>query len=92
MNCSAVDAQSSMVIADGRSIRCIQKAVDVAFRVVVEVDLPDPELVGGPHPSRVRDAVDRLLRQLQSRVVVHELRHSLYLRADRPSPRLTAAA
>jgi hypothetical protein len=81
VNFSAVDAQGSVVIALGLRVGCVQEAVHGAVGVVVELNLPNPELVGSAHMGTRSDVVDRFLGQRQLRVKVHELRHVLLLQS-----------
>jgi hypothetical protein len=60
---------------------CVQEAVHGAVGVVVELNLPNPELVGSARMGTCSDVVDRFLGQLQLRVKVHELRYVLLLQS-----------
>jgi len=64
-----------MVVADGLLVRAFQEAVDLAVGVVVELDLPHAELVGGAVPRPLGDLEDGFGGQLEVVVVVHEQRH-----------------
>ena len=65
------------MLADGLLVGPLEKAVDLPVGVVEELHLPHPELVGGALPGALRDLVDRLPRQLQVVVKVHEPRQDV---------------
>ena len=64
-----------MVAADGFLVGAVEQAVDLAFGAVVELKLLDAELVGPGVSGVVGDLGDRLWRQLQVLMEVHELGH-----------------
>jgi len=72
---AARDTDRLVVPADGVLVRALQEAINLAVRVVVELDLPDAELVGGARPCPLRDLVDVFRRKLQVIVEIHEPRH-----------------
>ncbi len=61
-----------MVVADGLLVRALEEAVDLAVGVVVELDLPHAELVGGAVPRPLGYLLDGFGGQLEVVVVVHE--------------------
>jgi hypothetical protein len=65
-----------MVVADRLRARCLQEAIHRPVRVVIQLDLPHPELIGSVGAGSLGDFEDRLSRQLQIRMEVHELRHT----------------
>ena len=75
VNVAARDAERLVVFADRVLVRPFEQAVDLAVGVVVKLDLPDAELVGGALPCSLRDLVDAFGGKLQVIVEVHEPRH-----------------
>ena len=72
---AAGDAEGGVVAADGFFVGAVEQAVNLAFGVVVELELADAELVGASVAGVVGDLVDRVGGQLQIRVEVHETGH-----------------
>src|ERR1035438_1894413 len=66
-----------MMLADRVLVRTLQEAVDLAVGVMVKLDLPYTEVVGGALARSLRYLVDRFLRQLQVVVKIHEPRHAV---------------
>jgi hypothetical protein len=69
---AAGDAQGGMVAADGLFVGAFEQAIDHAVGVVVQLQLPDTELIGPRVAGVVGDLGDRLGGQLQVLVEVHE--------------------
>lgn len=62
---AAGDAQRLVMPADRLLIRAFQEAVDLAVGVVVTLDLPHADLVGGADPRACGYLLDGLGRELQ---------------------------
>jgi hypothetical protein len=69
---AAGNVKGIMVLADRLLIRAFQEAIDLAVGVVVELNLPHAELVGGAVPRSLGYLVDGILRQLEILVEIHE--------------------
>ena len=65
MNVPARDTKRGVVLADGVLVGPVQQAVHMALGVVVQLDLPHAELVGGAISGIFRDLRDGLGTQLQ---------------------------
>src|SRR5215470_2564627 len=71
----AVDAERGVVLADRVFVGPVEQAVHLAVGVVVQLDLPDAELVRPLVAGVVGDLRDRLWRQLEVCVEIHEPGH-----------------
>src|SRR3984885_5924549 len=83
MHVAAGNIEGLMMVADGLLVRSFQEAIDLAVGVVVELNLPHAELVGGAVPRSLGYLVDGILRQLQILMEVHEPWHVC---PPRPAP------
>ena len=80
MHLTAGNVERRVMLTDGFLVRPLKQAVDLPISVVEQLDLSHPELVGHAVSGSLRDLVDRLLRQLEVVVEVHEPRHVVPLR------------
>ena len=72
---AAGDADRLVVLADRVLVRALQQAVDLPVGVVLQLDLPDAELVGRAVPRALGDLLDGVGGQLQILVEIHEPGH-----------------
>ena len=75
MHVAALDSERRMVVPDSIGIGRVEKAVNLTLRVVEQLDLADAELVARPVLCILGELLDRLRRQLQLGMKIHELRH-----------------
>jgi hypothetical protein len=62
---TAGDVERRVMLADRLLVRAFQEAVDLAVGIVLKLDLPHAELVGGAVPCSLGYLVDGFRRQLQ---------------------------
>lgn len=72
---AAGNVQRCVMPADRIFVRCLQEAVDLAVRVVIQLDLPYAELIANAVPCSLGYLLDGLRRELQVVVVIHESGH-----------------
>jgi hypothetical protein len=75
MHVTTWDPEGLMVLAHGLGVGRFQELVDLAVRIVKELDLTHAELVGFLVPGVLCDLLNRLIGKLQVVVIIHELRH-----------------
>jgi hypothetical protein len=72
---AALDSERRMVVPDSLGIRRVEKAVHPTIRVVEQLDLADAELVSLPVFCILSELLDRLRRQPELGMKIHESRH-----------------
>jgi len=73
------DPKGFMVLPHRFCVRCLEEAIDLTTRIVKELDLTNAELVGLLVLCVLGDLLDRLIRELQIFVKIHESGHPPYL-------------
>jgi hypothetical protein len=71
----ARDAQGLVMAVDRLGVRRLQQAVDLPVRIVVQLDLPDAELVDLRDLGVLGELLDRIVGQREVVVEVHEFGH-----------------
>jgi len=73
------DSNGLMVLPHCFSVRCLKQAVHLAVRIVKKLYLANTKLVRLLLLRILRDLLDRLIRELQIIVKIHELGHRDFL-------------